>query len=416
MRARHVLVLPLCVYAVCESAQAGWSGSTEFRWRLDSSRFEQTERALEQWTGLNYLDLSSGLASGVQFSLEGDGDDWRGRLYQAYLRSGDGYERPELTVGRFEAVDSSGYQTLDGVALRQRFDAFDFNLRAGKPRRFEAYESDASDLLLSASGDYDLLALWPLPSFERISLNLGMERQWSASLQTRLLGGLSGVFREREQPFSPRDFHLAFVRDVDDERWYRLIADGRFGLGTMGMLRLGYAYYDPDEAFETFRDRYHGFYSLERQTVTRAIWQLPAVGGVNTQLEFYASRPEAGAQGWGWSVEMDTLVGRSHRLDTRIDATEADEDHAYAVYVRDRLPLSPLMEMSAEGVYQTKQTGLSGENHLWGVSLSASRLIFKQTRLCLRGEWLDHSVREREYRLDLALHYDFYQIDTGELP
>jgi ribosome-associated toxin RatA of RatAB toxin-antitoxin module len=78
--------------------------------------------------------------------------------------------------------------------------------------------------------------------------------------------------------------------------------------------------------------------------------------------------------------------------------------------------LSSLTLLQTEAVYQTKETGLSGRNHLTGFSVSLTRRLLKQLFLNLGGEWLVHTDREDEYRLAMSLRYDFYQIDTGELP
>jgi hypothetical protein len=416
MRDRFVQILPIGLCLLSESLFAGLSGSAELRWQTDSSRFQNTEHTLEQWTAINYQDLASGFSSNLQFSLKVDEGTTQGRLYQCYLRSGDGEVRPELTLGRFETVNSDGYQTLDGFTWRQRHDAFGWRVMAGKLKRFEDYAIDATDLMLGVSGDYDLLGVFAMPAFERVRLDLGLEHLRGTSPQTRLHGGVSGLFKENQTRFFLSEFHLAGDVNTDDGTWHRISADSRFDLHRLGVLGLRYAYYDPDDELETFRERFHGFYSLERQSVARGLWQLPEMSGLRLQFELSGNRPDAGAEGMGWAAEANYPLPGSHRLDARLDYLKVDKEHAVSLYLRDRAPLSSRMEMAVEGVYQTKQTGLSGDNHLWGVSLEASRMIFKQARLCLSGEWLDHSARDDEYRLGLVLRYDFYQIDTGELP
>jgi hypothetical protein len=102
--------------------------------------------------------------------------------------------------------------------------------------------------------------------------------------------------------------------------------------------------------------------------------------------------------------------------DGRVDYLETDDDYATSIYLRYRQPITSMSTLKLEGVYQKKQTQLSGENNLKGLSFSIAQRFFSQFKLDLSGEWLDHSERDDEYRLGLSIRYDFYQTNVGELP
>lgn len=401
---------------IASTVKAGVSGDTEVRLQLDNTHFGETETSLETWNTLYYKDLSSDLEMGVQFAVEADEDRATGNIYQCFIHSDGGGEMPDITIGRFENIDSSGFNTLDGVSISQRLSPLSWKLYSGKPRRFEAYLGDDAELIMGLSSDYDLLSLAQTKQFKKLNINLGLERRWTQTQQLNLHLSLMGERPEFDEGTQLSDFHLAADIRLDNQTLQRIVADTHYDLKTQGTLRLDYRYYRPAEEPETFRDRYHGFYSMDRQSIFKGVWYFPKRGGLETNFELNGSRQEQGNGGLGLATELLYQSRNGPVWDGRVDYLETDDDYATSIYLRYRQPITSMSTVALESVYQKKQTQLSGENNLKGLSFSIAQRIFSQLKLDLSGEWLDHSQRDDEYRLGLSIRYDFYQTNVGELP
>jgi hypothetical protein len=407
----HLLFIPLAA-----SVKAGVSGDTELRLQVDNTHFGETETSIEQWTDLYYTDQSSGLDLGLQFAIEVGEPDDTGQIYQCFIRSdGDGVA-PDITIGRFENIDSSGFSSLDGVSFDQQLDKLGWRLYAGKPRRLEAYWEEDADLVLGLFSDLNLLSFYQADRFNRLFLNLGIERRWSNTRQSNLHLGLSGERPEVDAGPQFKDFNLSADWDLDDQNLHRMVLDTHYDLKAQGFLRLGYRYFRPDEEPETFRDRYHGFFSMERQSLLKGVWQLPKYRTLQTNFELNGSRQEQGNGGLGLASELIYATGFGAVWDTRLDYLQSDDDYAFSGYLRYKQPIDSSSRIELESVYQKKFTQLSGDNHLLGLSCSYSQRIKSAWRVDLSGEWLDHSERDDEYRLALSVRYEFYQTNVGELP
>ncbi|MCG8486070.1 MAG: hypothetical protein MI756_01225 [Chromatiales bacterium] len=407
----HLLLLPIAV-----TVEAGVSGDTELRLQVDNSHFGETESSFELWNDLYYTDRSNGLDMGFQFAIEAGEPSDSARLYQCFIRSnGDGVA-PDITIGRFEHIDSSGFSNLDGISFDQQFDHIGWRLYAGKPRRFEAYWQEDADLIIGLFSDLNLLSLYETDRFNRLLLNLGLEQRWSRTRQRNLHLALSGERPEVEEGPQFKDFNLAADLDLDGQNLHRMVLDAHYDLKAQGHLRLGYRYYRPDEEPETFRDRYHGFFSMDRQSILKGVWQLPKYKRLQTNFEFNGSRQDQGNGGLGLASELIYATGFGTVWDGRVDYLESDDDYAFSGYLRYKQPINASAIVELESVYQKKSTQLSGDNHLRGFSCSYSQRIKSAWRVDLSGEWLDHSVRDEEYRLALSFRYEFYQTNVGELP
>lgn len=412
----YAIVCNLLLIPIVTDTRAGISGDTELRLQVDNTHFGETETSLEQWSAIYYKDLSTGLDIGVQFAVEAREANTSGQLYQCYIRSDGKGERPDLTLGRFEIIENGGFNTLDGISISQQLSAIDWRVYGGKPRRIEAYWEEDADLLIGLSSNYDLLSLVQTKQFKQLNFNFGLERRWAHSQQMDLHLSLTGVRPELDEDLQLNDFHLAADMNLDDQSLQRVVVDSHYDLKTQGYLRLGYRYYRPNEEPETFRDRYHGFFSMERQSILKGVWHLPKRAGLETNFELNGSRQEQGNGGFGLATELIYFTRFGPVIDGRVDYMESDDDYATSIYLRYRQPITSMSTVELESVYQKKQTRLSGDNNLKGFSFSLAHKVLSQLRLDLSGEWLDHSTRDDEYRLGLSLRYDFYQTNVGELP
>ncbi|MET0080992.1 MAG: hypothetical protein ABW119_21235, partial [Candidatus Thiodiazotropha lotti] len=289
------IVTYLLLIPIAASVKAGVSGDTEFRLQVDNSHFGEVECPdRDRWIDLCSRDHSSGLDLGIQLAIEVGETNDSGRLYQCFLRSdGDGVG-PDITLGRFENIDSRGFSSLDGISFDQQLDHLGWKLYAGKPRRFEAYWQEDADLILGIFTDLNLMSFYQMDRFSRLFLNLGLERRWSRTRQRNLHFGLSGERPEVEEGAQFRDFNLAADWGLDDQNLHRMVLDTHYDLKSQGFLRLGYRFFRPDQEPETFRDRYHGFFSMDRQSVLKGVWLLPKYKSLQTNFELNGSRQGQG--------------------------------------------------------------------------------------------------------------------------
>jgi hypothetical protein len=410
------MVGKLLLMPIATVVNAGVSGDSETRLLIDSSRFGDTQTSLEQWNSLYYKDLSSGLDMGLQFALEADEESGTGQLYQCFIQSDIGDEWPQITMGRFEMIDSLGFNTLDGISISQQVVPFTWKLYTGKPRRFEAEWEEDADLLLGLSADYSLMPLIQSDYFRKLIANVGLERRWSHTRQMNLHLSLVGERPEIDEDLQLNDFSLAADMDLDDQTLRRVVIDSHYDLKQQGDLRLVYRFYRPDEEPETFRDRFHGFYSMDRQSIFKGVWSPPKIGVLESHFEFTGSRQQQGDGGLGLAGELIYPTGYGPVVDGRADFLETGDDYATSLYLRYRQPISSLSKIEVEGVYQMKQTRLSGGNHLKGLAFLFAQRIFSQLTLNVSGEWLNHSERDDEYRLAASIRYEFFQTNIGELP
>jgi hypothetical protein len=423
MRALAVLadVVKLVLVSIPLSTMAGVSGDTETRFLLDDSRSGEAEASIEQWTSIYYKDIGGSQSMGIQFAAQAGEDDADGRLYQCYLRTGEGKEQGEFTLGRFETADNGGFYTLDGLSITQGMSQHSWRLIAGKPRHLEAYAQEDDEFLLGLNAYFDLTTIPKVVDFNKLMLNLGMQRRWSDSQQMLFHGGLYGERPELGRGPQLQDFQFFADINFDDLSLQRAVIDTHFDLRQQGAVRLGYHYYLPDEEQDTFRDRFHGIYNSERQSIFKGVWYLPPwylpeTGSLESRFEISRSSQKQGGDGLGLAAELTLPTGYGPVVDGRVDYLEYVDEWVASTYLRYRQPITSLSFFQAEGVYQTKQTQLSGKNHLQGLSLSFSSRLLKQLFLELDGEYLDHSVRDDEYRAAVSLRYEFYQVNQGELP
>jgi hypothetical protein len=410
------ILCPLLLFSISRSVMAGVSGNSETRFQIDNSRYGGTQTAIEQWASLVYKAQGGDLQLALQFAVEGMEGQTREQLYQCFIRSGEGGEQPALTIGRFEMSNASGFNTLDGFSIQQRLAPFSWKIYSGKPRHVDGYEEDTADLLLGLSTQYDLVSSAHFKQFHKLTVNLGLEKVWSNTGEMTLHGGLSGERHSTDEGVRLSNFQLAVDISLDDQSLHRALFDTHFDLKHQGQVRVGYHYYLPDEDLETFRDRFHGIYNMQRQSILKGVWYLPPAGPLESRFEVSGNRHEQGHGGIGMALDLIYPTQYGSSIEGRSDYLEIDDDRAVSTYLRYRKPVSSLLILQAEGVYQTKKTRLSGRNQLTGLSLSLSRKLMKQLFLNFSGEWLDHSDREDEYRLGITLRYDFFQTNTGELP
>jgi hypothetical protein len=410
------ILCPLLHFLVSTSVLAGVSGNSETRFLVDNSQFGEAQTSIEQWTSINYKEIGGDLFFTAQFAVEAGEESTNQQLYQCFLRSGEGGDQPELTIGRFAMSNVSGFNALDGFSVRQQLTPLNWQIYAGKPRHMDGYEEETADLLLGFATQHDLAAYSDLKQFNKLLFNLGLEKVWSNEGGLILRGGLSGERHNSEDGIQLSDFQLAVDLSLDDKSLRRAFFDTHIDLHQQGQVRVGYHYYQPDEDLETFRDRFHGIYNMQRQSLLKGVWYVPTTGPVETRFEISGNRHEQGSGGMGLALEMIYPTQHGSSIEGRSDYLEIDDDRAIALYFRYRQPVSSFSILQVEGVYQTKQTLLSGRNRLTGFSLSHFKRLRKQLFLDLSGEWLDHSDRDDEYRLGMTLRYDFYQTNTGELP
>jgi hypothetical protein len=406
----------LLLFPVSRPVMAGISGSSETRFQVDNSRYGETQTAIEQWTSLYYKAHGGDPHLAIQFAVQGTDEQISEQLYQCFIRSGEGGEQPVLTIGRFEMSNATGFNTLDGFSVQQRLAPFSWKIYSGKPRHVDGYETERADLLLGLGTQYDLASSTHVDQFSKLMLNLGLERIWNNTGEVILHAGLSGERLSADDGAQLRDFQLALDISLDDRSLRRALFDTHFDLRHQGQVRVGYHYYLPDEDLVTFRDRFHGIYNMQRQSILKGVWYLPQAGPLESRFEISGNRHEQGNGGIGMALELIYSTRYGSSIEARSDYLEIDDDRAISAYLRYRQPVSSLSILQAEGVYQTKKTRLSGRNRLTGLSLSLSRKWMKRLFLNLSGEWLDHSDREDEYRLGISLRYDFFQTNTGELP
>jgi hypothetical protein len=409
-------ICTLLLISVSSSVLAGISGNSETRLQIDNSHYGETQTSIEQWTSLYYKEHGGDLQMAVQFAVEVAEEEASEQLYQCFIRSGEGGDQPALTIGRFEMSDISGFNTLDGFSLQQRLAPFTWKIYSGKPRHFDGYEDEAAGLLLGLSTQIDLTSFADIKEFNKLIFNLGLERIWRNTGEMMLRGGVSGERRSSDEESQLRDFQLAVDVNLQEQSLRRALFDTHFDLKKLGHVRVGYHYYLPDDDLETFRDRFHGIYNMQRQSIFKGVWYLPATGPLETRFEISGNRHEQGSGGIGMAAELIYSTSYGATLEGRSDYLDIDDDWAFSNYLRYRQPINSLSILQAETVYQTKKTLLSGRNYLTGFSLLLSRRLKKQLFLNLSGEWLDHSDREDEYRFGMSLRYSFYQTNIGELP
>jgi hypothetical protein len=411
-----VLACDLLLLSTATPVIAGISGESDSRFLVDQSRYGEAETSLEQWTSVYYKDLGGDLRMGLQFAVALGEEASYGRLYQSYLRTGDGLEMPELTLGRFESVDASGFTTLDGLALAQRASTLGWRLYLGKPRKIETYLQESADFLMGLTTQKELESFRQVLDLKRLLLNLGLEHRWSEGGTTLLHGGLSGAGRLSDERSGLVDFQMAADLNLQAHIWQRTTLDLLFEMNQSGQLRLGYYYYRPDEEAETFRDRFHGIYDMDRESILKLVWYMPKLGSKRVQLEVIGTGQQQGRGGQGMAAELTYPTVHGRILDGRVDYLEYGDDYVASTYLSCRQPLGAFSRFEIEGVYQQKRTRLSGKNDVWGGALSFDRRLRSKLFFSLNAQWLDHSKRENEYRLGLSLRYDFYQTNTGEMP
>jgi hypothetical protein len=402
--------------SMATSVKAGVSGESETRFQIDNDRFGETETSIEQWTSVYYKDNGGDLRMAVQFAVEVGEQQTSEQLYQCYLRSGGRDQQPELTLGRFALADTAGFNSLDGFSIRQKLVPLTWSVYSGRPQKLDGYVDESADLLLGVTTRYDLTQFAAIDSFHRLALNLGLEKTWSHTSELILHGGLNGERPGADEASVLRDFQLAVDIDLGEELLRRAIFDTHFDLKQQGHLRVGYHFYQPDDELESFRERYHGIYNDERQSVARGVWYLPPTGALETRLELSGNRHEQGNGGLGMAAEFIYTTATGPIFEFRSDFLDIDDDQVVSNYFRHRQPITSLTLFQTEAVYQTKETRLSGRNRLFGLAFTFSQRLQKQFFLNFSGEWLDHSDREGEYRLAMSIRYDFYQTNTGELP
>jgi hypothetical protein len=410
------IVWKLLIFLLATSVKAGISGDTETRFQIDNDRYGETQTTVEQWTSIYYKDNGGDLSMAIQFAVEAGERETNKQLYQCFLRSGGGIRQPELTIGRFALADTGGFNTLDGFSIRQQLTPLTWNIYSGKPQKLDGYVDGGGDLLLGLSTLYDLTQFSAIDNFHRLAFNFGLEKVWSNTSELVLHSGLNGERLSSDDESILRDFQLALAINLEEQTLRRAIFDTHFDLKQQGQLRVGYHFYQPDDELETFRDRYHGVYNEERQSQARGVWYLPSNGALETRFELSGNRHEQGNGGMGMAAEFIYTSETGPVFEFRSDILDIDDDRVFSQYFRYHQPITSLTLFQTEGVYQTKQTRLSGRNHLFGYSFSFSQRLLKQLFLNLSGEWLDHSDREDEYRLAMSIRYDFYQTNTGELP
>jgi hypothetical protein len=410
------IVWTLLLFLMVTSVRAGVSGESETRFQIDNDRFGETEASIEQWTSLYYKDIGGDLRMAVQFAVEAGEQQTSEQLYQCFLRSGGSDHQPELTLGRFALADTGGFNTLDGFSIRQQFAPITWGVYSGKPQKLDGYVDEAAELLLGVTTRYDLTQFTASDRFHRLALNLGLEKVWRNTSELILHSGLNGERPGTDETSLLRDFQLAVDIDLGEALLRRAVLDTHFDLKQQGQVRVGYHFYQPDDDLESFRDRFHGIYNDERQSVTRGVWYLPSTSALETRLELSGNRHQQGNGGLGMAAEFIYTTATGPILEFRSDFLDIDDDRVVSNYFRYRQPITSLTLFQTEAVYQTKETRLSGDNHLFGLAFSFSQRLRKQFFLNLSGEWLDHSERADEYRLAMSIRYDFYQTNTGELP
>jgi hypothetical protein len=410
------IVCELLLLPMTRSVLAGVSGDTETRILVDKSRFGEAVSSIEQWTSLYYQEIGGDLRMGLQFAVEVDEDESTGQIYQSYVQGGDAVEQVHYTVGRFESIDLNGFYTLDGFSLAKTLAASRLRFYAGRPRHLEAYTRQHADFLLGLDGHFDLISEVDSERFNKLIFNLGLERRLGESNTSLLHAGLTGEQVELEQAPQLRDFQFAADIDLNDLSLCRVVMDVHFDLKAYGGLRLGYHQYVPDLERDTFRDRYHGVYNDSRHSVMRGVWYLPKMAALESRIEVSGNSQDHGHGGQGLAAEAVYASGYGPIVDARIDYLEMADDQVVSTYLRYRHPISAFSKLELEGVLQKKDTLLSGNNHLEGISISYSQRVLKQFTLAVSGEWLTHSDRDDEYRAAVSLRYAFYQVNTGELP
>jgi hypothetical protein len=411
-----VLACDLLLLSTATSSIAGISGESETRFLVDRSRYGEAETSLAQWTSVYYQDLGGDLRMGLQFAVSaGEGESY-GRLYQSYLRTGNALETPELTLGRFESVDGSGFITLDGLALAQRAAMLGWRLYLGKPRKIENYLQESADFLMGVTAQKELESFRQALDLNRLRLNLGLEHRWSEAGTTRLHGGLSGAGRLSEERSGLVDFQMGGDLNLQAHTWQRTTLDLLFEMDKSGQLRLGYYYYRPDAEADSFRERFHGIYDMDRESIMKLVWYMPKLGSKVLQLEVFGTGQQQGRGGQGMAAELIYPAIHGQFVGGRVDYLEYGDDYVVSAYLSCRQPLGTFSRFEIEGVYQQNRTRLSGKNNLWGMALSFDLRLRSKLFFGLNAEWLDPSERENEYRLGLSLRYDFYQSNTGEMP
>ena len=387
-------VLPYILSIVSNSVYAiGLWGQLETNAQIDN-HYGKDDIFLEQFGELNYHD--SEFDGSLSYALRTGISGVEAQFYQAYLRKNLEDSPYNITAGRFEQADLTGFYALDGVAVEYKKSDLGINLYAGQRKRIELFDNISEQSLLIGVDSQFPLAL----SFLKESIaKLGIQHY--AGGQPRFNFGLTGFANQDLKLIADSHFDLenkkldSFLFNASSKiNWHK----------RAGLVGITYETYQHLKPQITFRERFYRLYARGRQAGLKTYAHYEYQPNRQIMLEGRKLWRDFGDSGYVASIG----ISQKQLLESRLDILTLDNEKAINWFITTEKPITSRMLAELSGIIQWQKTVLLDRNWAAGLATQINHKLKRDLFINVFAEYIFHTKMENEYQLGIRLKYSFY--------
>ncbi len=385
---RSILLCILTIISHSGYATGLW-GKLETNAQVDN-HYGKDDVFMEQFGEFQYKDAK--LDSGLSYALRTGITGIEAQFYQAYTRKK--WESYQLTAGRFEQADLTGFYSLDGVAATYKKSDLDINLYAGQRKRIELFDSISEQkYLIGVDSNF------PLSWLNKSTAKLGMQHY--AGGQQRVNFGLTGFANQDIKLIADANYNL------ENKKLNNFLLNASSKVNWQdrsGLVGITYETYQYLTSQVTFRERFYRLYARGRQSGLKVYAHYEYNPNQQIMLEGRKLWRDFGASGYIASI------GLRHKriLETRVDVLLLDDEKAVNWFVTTEKPLSSRMLAKLSGVVQWQDTSLLDNNKAIGLASQVDYMLKKDFFVNVFAEYIFHTEMNDEYQLGVRFEYAFY--------
>ncbi|MDM8566377.1 hypothetical protein QUF74_12110 [Candidatus Halobeggiatoa sp. HSG11] len=380
-----LLILSIISYPI---HAIGLWGKLETNAQLDN-HYGKNDIFMEQFGEFQYQDAK--LNNGLSYALRTGISGIEAQFYQAYTRKK--WHTYQLTAGRFEQADLTGFYTLDGIGATYKKADVDVNVYAGQRKRIELFDSISEQkYLVGIDSQFSL----PFNLLDKAKLGM----QHYAGGQQRVNFGLTGVANQDLKWSTDANYNIE-NKKLDN---FLFNANSKINWRERsGLVGITYETYQHLTPQITFRERFYRLYAKGRQSGLKTYAIFEYSPNQQIMLEGRKLWRDFGSSGYAASV------GLRHKrlLETRVDVLLLGDEKAINWFVTTEKPLSSRMVAELSCVVQWQDTSLF-DNKAVGLANQINYMLNRDLFINVRAEYVFHTEKDDEYQLGVRLKYAFY--------
>jgi hypothetical protein len=432
---RYLSRLILCMIIFSYSSVANSYISGKFDTMLETDQTAYYSRSyIEEQAEINWRNNKNNKSAGFQADIRYEEIDSLehtnsqielqiNQLFFAHKTADINY-----TVGRFNRSDLLlGFYALDGIEIKTSWQNWLAGFHAGKPRQMEDYNIIDAGKIYGIDLNHHVNHL-NHSLIQKLNSRIGWQQLYQQQLKQNYIHlGLSGSGEPTFNKSSHNKSNLYYLNQVkiffngsyliEKKSAESINAGVEFVSDDVGLARLVYASWKPQQPELTFKQRFYSVYANGKQTTLQADFfhnhkfnQQYYVSGRKVWREF-------GNNGYGVTAGFDykSTAKKSPDWQLQLDSLVLKNDLIHSLYLGFNQSISATLRANLNSALQYKKYASLKDNAAIALQAGMQQMIKSDLFLDFNARYIYNHNLKNEYRISFRLSYRFDDGSLGRL-